>query len=90
VYDREITAFFQRITDLSPELAIFFMDTELRMKDKIVPLFDQELKNRFSEPPDIVRMEKELFQMQDRIFIINAKGGIIGNIQKVLQWYFRR
>ncbi len=90
VYDREITAFFQRVTDLSPDLAIFFMDTELRMKDKIVPMFDQELKNRFSEPPDIVRMEKELFQMQDRIFIINAKGGIIGNIQKVLQWHFRR
>lgn len=90
VYDREIAAFFQRVTDLSPELAVFFMDTELRMKDKIVPMFDQELCNRFPNPPDISRMEKELFQIQNRIFIINAKGGIISNIQKILQWYFRR
>jgi hypothetical protein len=90
VYDREIAAFFQRVTDLSPELSVFFMDTELRMKDKIVPMFDQELSNRFPDPPDISRMEKELFQIWNRIFIINAKGGIISNIQKVLQWYFRR
>ncbi len=90
VYDREVAAFFQRVADLSPELAVFFMDTELRMKDKIVPLFEQELRNRLPEPPHIVRMEKELFQMQDRIFIINAKGGIIRNIQQVLQWHFRR
>ncbi len=89
VYDREIAAFLNRIEDLHPALAIFFMDTELRMKDKIVPFFEEEMKQRNKEPSHVVRMEKELFHIADRIFIINAAGSIVANIEKALQWYFR-
>jgi hypothetical protein len=35
IYDKEITAFFNRVEDLSPDISIFFVDTELRMNDKI-------------------------------------------------------
>ncbi|MBI5187741.1 MAG: hypothetical protein HZA07_01525 [Nitrospirae bacterium] len=90
IYQKEISAFFDRVSDLSPEIAVFFMDTELRMKDKIVPMFEEELRLRFSDPPEVIRMEKELFQISDRIFIINAKDNIVRNIEKVLSWYFRR
>lgn len=90
IYAKEIAAFFDRFYDLSPEFAIFFMDTELRMKDKIVPMFEEELKNRFPDPPQVLRMEKELFQIWNRIFIINAKDSITNNIEKVLSSYFRR
>ncbi len=99
IYDNEITAFFDRITDLRPEIAIFFMDTELRMKDKIVPMFEDELKRRpessilvifgNTEGIEIKRIEKELFQIKGRIFIINAKDSIINNIEKVLSYYFK-
>jgi hypothetical protein len=34
-------------------------------------------------------MEKELFQIDGRIFIINAKDGIERNLEKVLNSYFR-
>ncbi|MFZ6016937.1 MAG: hypothetical protein ACOYU0_04890 [Nitrospirota bacterium] len=90
IYQKEVSAFFDRVSDLSPEIAVFFMDTELRMKDKIVPMFEEELRFRFSDPPEVIRMEKELFQISDRIFIINAKDNILRNIEKVLSWYFRR
>lgn len=90
IYESEISAFLDRVADLSPEIAVFLMDTELRMKDKIVPMFENELKKRSQDPPDIVRMEKELFQIRDRIFIINAKDSILSNIEKVLNWFFRR
>jgi hypothetical protein len=90
IYDKEIAAFFSRVSDLSPEVAVFLMDTELRMKDKIVPMFENEIKRRLSDEPGVIRMEKELFQIMDRIFIINSKESIIGNIEKVLNWYFRR
>jgi len=90
IYQSEISAFIDRTLDLSPEVCIFFVDTELRMKDKIVPMFYEEYKKRAVEPPEIVRMEKELFQIRDRIFIINAKDSIAANIEKVLIWYFRR
>lgn len=90
IYQKEITAFFDRLSDLLPEMGIFFVDTELRMKDKIVPMFEEESKVRYVNPPKIMRMEKELFQIEDRIFIINAKDSVAANIEKVLSWYFRR
>lgn len=90
IYQNEISAFFDRIGDLSPEISIFFVDTELRMKDKIVPMFEEEYQKRTVNPPGVLRMEKELFQIQDKVFIINAKDSIAGNIEKVLIWYFRR
>jgi hypothetical protein len=90
IYQKEITAFFDRLSDLLPEIGIFFVDTELRMKDKIVPMFEEELKVRYGSPQKIIRMEKELFQMDDKIFIINAKDSIAANLEKVLSWYFRR
>jgi hypothetical protein len=90
IYQKEITAFFGRLSDLLPEIGIFFVDTELRMKDKIVPMFEDELKVKYVNPPKIIRMEKELFQIEGRIFIINAKDSIAANIEKVFSWYFRR
>jgi hypothetical protein len=90
IYKNEISAFFERVADLSPEIAIFFVDTELRMKDKIVLMFNEDLMQRYPDPPKITRMEKELFHIWDKIFIINAKDNIATNIEKVLSWYFRR
>jgi hypothetical protein len=90
IYDNEIAAFLDRVSDLSPEISIFLMDTELRMKDKIVPMFEAALKKRSESPSEITRLEKELFQISDRIFIINAKESIAGNIERVLSRYFRR
>lgn len=34
IYDSGISAFLDRVSDLSPETAVFLMDTELRMKDR--------------------------------------------------------
>lgn len=90
IYQSEISAFFDRVADLLPEISIFFVDTELRMKDKIVLMFGEELKKRHKKPPKITRIEKELFQIRDKMFIINAKDSIPSNIEKVLSWYFRR
>lgn len=90
IYDGEITAFFDRVADLAPEIAVFLMDTELRMKDKIVPMFEKELANRYpGAPPPVMRIERELFRVRNQIFIVNAKEEILGNIRKVLYRYYR-
>lgn len=89
VYASEISSFLVRVADLLPEIAVFFMDTELRMKDKIVPMFEAELAKKSALPPAVIRMEKELFQIEGRIFIINAGDGIERNLEKVLNSYFR-
>jgi hypothetical protein len=80
IYDSEISAFLDRVDDLAPEVSIFLMDTELRMKDKIVPMFEKELADRHSDPPLVERLERELFHIQDRVFIINAKESLMQNV----------
>lgn len=90
IYENEIAAFLDRIADLSPEVAIFLMDTELRMKDKIVPMFEAVLAARGKDDLSVVRLEKELFHISRRIYIINAKDSIAGNMQNVLGRYFRK
>lgn len=90
VYAGAIAAFLDRASDLLPEISVFLIDTELRMKDKIVPMFEDELVKKYALPPSVMRIKKELFQIDNRIFIINAKDSIIGNIEKVLDSHFRR
>ncbi|MBI5199476.1 MAG: hypothetical protein HZA09_05625 [Nitrospirae bacterium] len=91
IYDTEIRTFLDRIDEIYSDISIFFMDTELRMKDKIVPMFDIEFQNRYGmKRPEIQRMERELFSIQDRIFILNSKDNIVTNIGTALNWYFRK
>ncbi len=89
IYDSEIAAFLDRVADLAPAIAVFLMDTELRMKDKLVPMFEKELARRFLDPPPVLRVERELFQINDRIFIVNAKESIVGNLERVSGEYYR-
>jgi hypothetical protein len=84
IYDSEVAAFLDRVDDLSPEIAVFLMDTELRMKDKLVPMFEQALAARAAGPPQVLRLERELFGVEDRLFIVNAKESIAQNIGKVI------
>ena len=90
VYDSEIAAFLDRVADLAPTIAVFLMDTELRMADKIVPLFEAELARRSAYPAPITRLERELFHIQDRIFIVNAKESILRNIEKIVNRYYQK
>ena len=90
VYDSEIAAFLDRVADLAPTIAVFLMDTELRMADKIVPMFEAELARRSAYPAPITRLERELFHIQDRIFIVNAKESILQNIEKIVSRYYQK
>lgn len=90
----EVTSFLQRVRDLLPHMAIFFEDTELRMKDKIVPMFEAEvsapdpLAGKSGEP--VERLERELFHIGHRIFIINAKHDLVINLRQCFRDYLAR
>lgn len=79
-----VRGFLKRVNDLRPHLAIFLEDTTLRMKDKIVPHFEEILASDFPESTaqekTFKRIEGETFRWGD-IFITNAKPGILENIR---------
>jgi hypothetical protein len=89
----EITAFFSRIEDLLPEVAFLFNDTQLRMKDKLVVLFEDELKRRYGKASEalypVERLVGELFHVGHRIFIVNSKKDVAGNFSICLRDYLR-
>jgi Holliday junction resolvase-like predicted endonuclease len=89
----EVSTFFSRIDDLIPDAALFFNDTQLRMKDKLVLLFQEELHDRYgpqaSETHPVVRLVGELFHIHDHIFIVNSKKDAIQNFGTCLNHFLR-
>jgi len=90
IHDREITFFLDRIEDLSPDISVFFVDTELRMKDKIVPMFENALRRRYKKKIKVERIVKELFHINRKVFIINAKESISANINTILTFLWHK
>lgn len=89
----EVTTFFSRIEDLLPEVAFLFNDTQLRMKDKLVVMVEEELKKRYGKGSKrlypVQRLVAELFHVQNRIFIVNSKKDIVENFQICLKHHLR-
>ncbi len=75
VEEAEVAAFLKRAEALKPYGAIFLEDTMLRMKDKIVPIFESLVEGR-----DVKRVESETFSVEDKVFITNSGRDIAANI----------
>lgn len=93
ILQQEVESFFNRIEDLLPHMAIFMVDTELRMKDKLAPMFEAELKRRYGPKSErmypVERMERELFRVHHRVYLINTKKDIETNLRVCLRDHLR-
>jgi len=89
VESSEVKTFFSRIDDLLPEVTILFNDTQLRMKDKLVVMFEEELERRYGRESrtlyPVERLVEELFHVQHRIFIVNSKKDVVENFHVCLR-----
>ena len=89
----EISSFFSRMDDLLPEVAFFFNDTQLRMKDKLVVMFEKELEEKYGRESKtlypVERLMGELFHVQNHIFIVNSKKDVVENFGYCLKHYLR-
>lgn len=93
IEQREVVSFLDRIDDLLPHAAFFFEDTELRMKDKIVPMFEEALRLRHGNEAEkrfpVTRLKNELFQINHQVFIVNSKRDLIENFRTCFRDYWR-
>jgi hypothetical protein len=93
IEQRDIQAFFDRLEVLAPDLAIYLEDTQLRMKDKIAIMFEKELRRRFGslcrKRYPLNRLGREIFGIQDRLFITNSDPDLITNLDLCLGRYLR-
>jgi hypothetical protein len=93
VEQSEVSTFISRINDILPDVAFLFNDTQLRMKDKLVVMFEEELMRRYGRESKtlypVERLIEELFHVQNHIFIVNSKKDVVENFQICLKHYLR-
>jgi hypothetical protein len=92
IYQHDVGSFFDRIVHVAPHVAIFFVDTELRMTDKLVPLFEAELRKRHGARArmrfPVTRLRGELYHVNHRVFLINSKRDPATNFRACLRDYW--
>ena len=89
----EISTFFSRMDDILPDVALLFNDTQLRMKDKLVVMFEEELEKKYGRESKtrypVERLIEELFHVRNRIFIVNSKKDVVENFRTCFKQYLR-
>jgi hypothetical protein len=73
----EVAAFFRRVRALRPHLAIFVVDTALRLSDKALPLLQAELGTSAPEPRRVLR---EVWALTPYLYMVNAKQDLMANV----------
>ncbi len=88
IEQKEMSAFLDRVRILSPDVAIILVDTHLRMKDKLVPLLEEGLREEGMADGEMRRVERETFTWDRRIYLTNSKRDVATNLSLCLLNYF--
>src|SRR5213076_3600199 len=88
IVQEEVGAFLDRVDTLRPDLALFLVDTTLRMRDKLVPLFAAETARR-ALAWETTRLERELWRVGPEVYLLNADPDLRRNLGACLAAHFR-
>lgn len=80
----EVGAFFERVSRVRPDLALFVVDTALRLSDKVVPMLTDELARRSGTAPALSRVERELWMLGTRIYVVNSQPDLMRNVGRAI------
>jgi len=76
----EVAAFLQRIGALRPDVALFVVDSALRLSDRILPLFDEAFARLGAPPPRPRRLFRETWALTPHLYAVNAKEDLVDNV----------
>jgi hypothetical protein len=84
----EVGAFLDRVDTLRPDVALFVVDTTLRMQDKLVPMFAAEVETRgLGWQPS--RLARETWRVGPEVYLVNADPDLVRNVALCLSTHFR-
>jgi hypothetical protein len=81
---QEVAAFFDRLQALRPDLALFVMDTALRLSDKALPMLEEERRRRWTDAAPPRRVLRELWQLGEGLYAVNAQPDLMANVGRAL------
>ncbi len=79
----KVGAFFERLCFLRPDVALFVVDTALRLGDKVLPMLRDELRRRESRKVAAPkRIAQELWALTPHLYVVNGRRDLMANIAR--------
>jgi hypothetical protein len=75
----EVSAFLRRVRAVRPDVALFVVDTALRLSDKIVPMFEAALAGG-AAPARPRRVVRETWAVTPHVYLVNAREDLVENV----------
>ncbi len=89
----EMAGFLGRCHVLAPNLALFLVDTHLRMLDKMVPILEELLGGVARDSgltcQRVQRLEREIFHVEHTLYVLNSARRLAGNLRCCLMDFLR-
>jgi hypothetical protein len=80
----EIRAFLRRVGAARPDLALFVVDTALRLSDKILPMFADALARAGAPSPAPRRLLRETWALGPHLYLVNAREDLFDNVRRAI------
>jgi hypothetical protein len=80
----ETAAFCERLSLLSPDIALFVVDTALRLSDKVLPMLVDEFRRRGIAVPGPKRIAAQLWAVTPHVYAVNGSRDLMANIGKAI------
>lgn len=92
VEHQAVNAFLNRFHDLGPHIGVLLVDTELRMRDKLVPLLAEGLEQEGKTGPEwaVSRLADEIFHVRHTLYLTNSRKGIYSNLRTCFRDFLLR
>lgn len=82
----EVAAFLRRVDALRPDVAVFAMDTALRLGDKVLPMFAGALGEGAARPRRVIR---DTWALTPHLYVANARQDLVENLCRAIAEGFK-
>ncbi len=76
----EVRAFLRRVRAVRPDVALFVVDTALRLSDKVLPMFTEALAREAAGAPPARRVLRDTWALGPHLYVANAKEDLVENV----------
>ena len=77
--DAEVEAFLRRLQAVRPDVALFVIDTALRLADKVLPMFERAIAARGGPPSALRRVARDTWALTPHVYLVSAKEDLVEN-----------
>jgi len=89
IHEPQVSEFIARTKRLAPDMAVFFVDTELRLEDKILEVFRSVISRNVARQLKPAAKSQSVYVTSAGLCIVNSRRDIIANLRECVKGLFR-